>query len=265
MFNNIKKFLEGLRRSFGRTSEDFFLKGIARDKVPLHVAIVMDGNGRWAAQRGLPRLVGHRAGANAIREVVSLAPEIGVKYLTLYTFSIENWRRPEEEIKGLMSLIDEMLQREVGELHQKGVKVNVIGRLSQMPNFIQRSFQDAMELTKNNQSLTLNIALNYGGRAEIIDAVKEICRVIKEKSLNPELIDEETLAKYLYTANIPDPELFIRTSGELRISNFLLWQIAYSELYVTPVLWPDFKRKDFLEAIYVFQQRKRRYGGLEED
>lgn len=265
MFVSFNRLAEGLRRSFGRRSEDFFLKRIARDKVPVHVAIVMDGNGRWAAQRGLPRLAGHRAGANAIREVVGLAPEIGVKYLTLYTFSIENWRRPEGEIKGLMSLIDEMLQGELSELHQKGVKINVIGRLSQMPNFIQKSFQDAMELTKSNESLTLNIALNYGGRAEIVDAVREISRAVKEKSLSPESINEEIIAKHLYTANIPDPELFIRTSGELRISNFLLWQIAYAELWVTPVLWPDFKRRDFLEAIYAFQQRKRRYGGLEED
>jgi len=265
MFNNLRKLLQGLRPSQEGKNEDFFLKRIDRNRVPVHVAIIMDGNGRWAVQQGLPRLAGHRAGAEAVREVVSLCPEIGVKYLTLYTFSVENWRRPREEVESLISLIGERLEQEIDELNQKGVRIQVLGRLSEMPDFIQKSFRQAIELTKNNQLLTLNVALNYGGRAEIVDAVRGIGLAVKTGKLKPEAIDEEVIAQHLYTADIPDPELLIRTSGELRLSNFLLWQIAYTELWVTPVLWPDFKRRHFLEAIYAFQQRKRRYGGLEED
>ncbi|MEW6188703.1 MAG: isoprenyl transferase [Actinomycetota bacterium] len=241
------------------------MKRIDPQRVPAHVAIIMDGNGRWATKRGLPRLAGHRAGANAIREVVRTAPEIGIKCLTLYTFSKENWQRPKEEIEGLIGLFEEMLRKEVNELHKNNVKLKVIGHLHEFPESTQRCFKEAMELTKNNEGLVLNVALNYGGRTEIMDAVRQIAQVVKSGNMDADSITEETLRDHLYTADIPDPELLIRTSGELRVSNFLLWQIAYTELWVTPILWPDFTRKDFLQAIYEFQRRKRRFGGLETD
>lgn len=261
MLGILKGALESLRQI---RNEDFFLSHLDRDKVPAHVAVIMDGNGRWAAQRALPRIAGHRAGAKAVREIVNTAPEIGVKYLTLYTFSLENWKRPSEEVNSLMALIGEKLNEELPELHQKGVRIRVIGRLKEMPEFLQRSFEEAVKLTADNKLLTLTVALNYGSRAEIADAVKKIAQKAWEKKLDPGSITEEMVSGFLYASDIPDPELLIRTSGELRLSNFLLWQSAYTELWVTKANWPDFKRRDFLQAIYDFQQRRRRYGGLED-
>lgn len=257
------RFRESLRRLLTGSREDFFLKSIDRAKVPAHVAIIMDGNGRWAAQRGLPRLAGHKAGEAAIKRIVRTAPEVGVKYLTLYTFSVENWRRPEDEVSGLMKLFRETLEQELTELHENGVQIHVIGRLQELLEETRSAFERAIELTKNNQRLVLNIALNYGGRTEILDAVNAL---IQEASRGETpTVDESLFSKYLYTAGSPDPELLIRTSGEFRVSNFLLWQIAYTELWVTPVLWPDFSENDFYQAIYEYQQRKRRFGGLDED
>lgn len=254
-----------LRTFFKRSREDFFLDQIDKKSMPAHVAIIMDGNGRWARQRGLPRIAGHRAGAKAIRAVVRTAPEIGIKYLSLYTFSVENWKRPEGEVRGLMRLFEERLAEEIDELDRNGVKLIVLGRLNELPNSTQVAFRDAMERTAGNKKLVLNIALNYGGRTEILDAVKRLAEKAAKKEIDPNKIDCDSISSLLYTGDQPDPELLIRTSGEQRISNFLLWQIAYAELWITPVLWPDFSRKDFLQAIYDFQQRKRRFGGLDED
>lgn len=243
-----------------RVSENFFLKRIDPKRVPRHVAIIMDGNGRWAAKRGLPRLAGHRAGARAIREVVELAPQIGVEYLTLYTFSMENWRRPKDEVSGLMSLFEEMLEREIDELDSQNVQIRVIGRLDELPLSTKVKFEESVVRTAKNAGLKLLIALNYSGRAEIIDAVKSLLEKCKAGEIGVEHLSEEQISSELYTAGVPDPDLVIRTSGELRISNFLLWQIAYAEFWVSDTLWPDFGRIDFLQAIYDFQQRRRRFG-----
>ncbi len=258
-------FIKSLRTPFSRFREDLFFKRIDLTKVPKHVAIIMDGNGRWAAKRGLPRLAGHRAGAEAIRRTIRAAADVGVKYLTLYAFSVENWKRPRDEVRGLMNLFEETLRKELQELHEKGIKINVIGHLEELSKSTQRCFREAMELTANNKEMILNIALNYGGRVEIADAAREIARAVRDGKMALESIKPETLADYLYTSGSPDPELLIRTSGELRVSNFLLWQIAYTELWVTAALWPDFEKADFYQAIYEFQQRKRRFGGLEAD
>ncbi len=254
-----------LRTFFRRSREDFFIGRIDKALVPQHVAIIMDGNGRWAKQRGLPRIAGHHSATNAIREVIEAAPEIGVKYLTLYTFSVENWSRPKEEVNSLMKLFEERLAAEIDELDRKGVKINVLGRLEQLPASTQKAFRNGMARTANNSRLVLNLALNYGGRTEIVDAVKALMKQVLAGEIKPEQINAELISSQLHTSGQPDPELLIRTSGELRISNFLLWQIAYTELWMTPILWPDFSREDFFEAIYDFQMRKRRFGGLEED
>lgn len=254
----MKRFLprSGLRKK--RTeSEDFLLNKVKSGDVPKHIAIIMDGNGRWAAKRGLPRLAGHRAGVTAIREIIEIAPRVGVEYLTLYTFSVENWRRPKDEVTGLMSLFEEILRKEIDELHKNGVRLGVIGRYNELPESTRRQFDLGIEKTAGNDGLKLLIALNYSGRAEIVDAVKKI---IDDRSA-ADSVNEEAIAANLYTAGIPDPDLVIRTSGEMRISNLLLWQIAYSEIWVTDILWPDFRKIDFLEAIDDFQKRKRRFGG----
>lgn len=261
MRESFKNVWESLR---GKRDEDFFLERIDKEKVPGHVAVIMDGNGRWAAQKGLPRIVGHAAGTEAVRETIKAASEIGVSFLTLYTFSSENWKRPAEEVKALMRLINEKLEAELPDLHQRGVRIRVIGELGQMPDFLQKSFNEAMELTAKNQGLNLVVALNYGARGEIVNAARRIAEEIIQNKLQPEEITEDILASYLYTADVPDPELLIRTSGEMRLSNFLLWQAAYAELWITPVYWPDFSRKHFFQAIYDFQQRHRRYGGVED-
>lgn len=265
MLDASKGFFKSLRTFSKRHREDFFLKHIDRKGIPAHVAIIMDGNGRWAKQRGLPRVAGHRAGAKAIREVVRAAPEVGVEYLTLYTFSVENWKRPRNEVDSLMGLFETRLTEEIDELDESGVKINVVGRLHELRDSTRQAFCNAMQRTAKNSKLTLNIALNYGGRTEILDATRSLAEKVKKGQIEPDQIDYEMIHRSLYTRGQPDPELLIRTSGEQRVSNFLLWQIAYAEIWVTPVLWPDFTRVDFLEAVYEFEQRTRRFGGLDED
>jgi undecaprenyl diphosphate synthase len=230
--------------------------------VPAHVAVIMDGNGRWAARRGLPRIAGHRAGAKAIEEVISSAIECGVRYLTLYSFSTENWSRPRDEVTALMGLFVEVLNAKMPDLMEQRVRVRVIGRLDEMPARTAEAFRDAMADTAGNDVLDLIIALNYGGRAEIADAARSIATDIASGTLEVGDVDEEAVAARLYTAGVPDPELLVRTSGEMRLSNFLLWQIAYSEIVVVDTLWPDFGRDDLLEAVVEYQGRERRFGGL---
>jgi undecaprenyl diphosphate synthase len=226
------------------------------DKVPQHVAIIMDGNGRWAKQRGLPRLAGHRAGTENLRRIIEACVEFGVKYLTIYAFSTENWGRPEDEVSGLMGIFDEVFERELTELHKQGAKLNHIGRLDEVRESLREKVIKGMELTKDNKRLVLNVAFNYGGRDEIVQAVKGIIRDgVKAENVNADLI-----ADHLYTAGMPDPDLVIRTSGEQRISNFLIWQAAYAEWVFPETLWPDFGREELLAAIQEFGKRERRYG-----
>lgn len=228
---------------------------------PRHVAVIMDGNGRWAAKRGLPRLAGHQAGVRAVRESIAAAIELGIGCLTIYSFSSENWRRPADEVAGLMRLFVEVLERELAQLERLDVRVRVIGDLAGLPRATADAFAAAEERTRENRSLTLCVALNYGGRAEIVDAVRWIARAAADGRIDPSAVGEDTIAEHLSTAGVADPDLLIRTSGELRVSNFLLWQIAYAEFWVTPVLWPDFRRIDLLRAVVEFQRRERRFGG----
>lgn len=226
------------------------------DTLPVHVAIIMDGNGRWARARGLPRLAGHRAGVENLRRLLEAAVEYGVKYLTIYAFSTENWQRPEEEVRGLINILEEVIDRELDQLHKNGVQLHHIGRLERLSPKLQRKVRSAIELTKNNDRLILTVAWNYGGRDEIVYAIQ---RMLSD-GIPAEAVTEEMISSYLYTAGTPDPDLIIRTSGELRMSNFLIWQSAYSEWYLTPTFWPDFGPDELLEALHDFAQRERRYG-----
>jgi len=228
---------------------------------PEHVAIIMDGNGRWAKKHGLPRIAGHRAGAKSVKEAITSARECGVKILTLYTFSTENWKRPKHEVDALFKLLESYIDKELHNLNKNDIKLSVIGRMEGLPYTVREKLADAMEKTKDNRSLTLNLALNYGSRAEIVDAVHKIIDECQSQRLKADEIDENTFSGFLYTKNIPDPDLLIRTSGEMRLSNFLLWQLSYSELYVTKKLWPDFKKDDFKKAIAEYKNRERKYGG----
>jgi undecaprenyl diphosphate synthase len=230
--------------------------------IPKHIAIIMDGNGRWATQKGLPRSAGHRAGVEALREIIQWSSEVGIKYLTLYAFSTENWKRPREEVNFLMALLQEYIEKEIEELHRKQVKISFIGRIEDIPSNSQKSISFALQKTKGNQGLNVIFALNYGGRAEIVDAVKKVAEEYHMGKVALHRIDETYFSEKLYTAGTPDPELLIRTSGELRISNFLLWQLAYTELWITKVLWPDFTKKHLLQAIEDFNERHRRFGGI---
>ena len=225
-------------------------------RVPNHVAIIMDGNGRWARRKGLPRVEGHRRGAEVVENVVRWSAEFGIKYLTLYTFSTENWRRPKEEIEFLFSLLVEKLETKVPELIKENVRLRFMGRLEDLPEKLKNKCREAEEMTKSNDGLNLIIALNYGGRAEIVDAVR---RILREGATE---VNEEDFRKYLYLPDVPDPDLIIRTSGEMRLSNFLLWQSAYSELYFTEKLWPDFTKDDFIKALEDYSKRERRFGGV---
>ncbi|MEI8133377.1 MAG: isoprenyl transferase [Leptolinea sp.] len=229
---------------------------IPLEKIPQHVAIIMDGNGRWALQRGLPRLAGHKAGTENLRRVIRSTVEFGVKYLTIYAFSTENWGRPPEEVKGLMYILEDVIDRELNELHKEGVQLRHIGRLERLAPSLQEKVLDAINVTKNNDRLVLNIAFNYGGRDEIIQAIQ---RMMKD-GISPEKVTDELVNQYLYTAGVPDPDLIIRTSGELRVSNFLIWQAAYSEWYITPTFWPDFDKDEYRRALEAFAHRDRRYG-----
>jgi undecaprenyl diphosphate synthase len=226
--------------------------------VPTHVAIIMDGNGRWALARGLPRLAGHRAGTENLRRIITACVEFGVKYLTIYAFSTENWGRPAEEVDGLMHIVEDVIDRELAELHKQGVQLRHIGRLERLDPKLQKKVLNAVELTSKNERLVLNVAFNYGGRDEIICAIQKMIR----DGLQAEEIDADVVTRYLFTAGTPDPDLIIRTSGELRISNFLIWQAAYSEWYVTKTYWPDFDKEEFRKALDTFSRRDRRYGGL---
>ena len=229
--------------------------------IPRHVAIIMDGNGRWAKKRGLPRIAGHRAGAKSVKEAIKGARESGVQVLTLYTFSTENWNRPKYEVAALFKLLENYIDREAEGLHKNGIRLSVIGRIEGLPETTRNKLAAVIEKTKDNKSLTLNLALNYGSRTEIVDAVRKIAGDCQSHKLEVADIDERTFASYLYTKEIPDPDLLIRTSGEMRVSNFLLWQISYAEFYVTKKLWPDFKKADFKKAVADYQERERRYGG----
>ena len=226
--------------------------------VPLHVAIIMDGNGRWARQRGLPRLAGHRAGTENIRRIMEACVEFGVKILTLYAFSTENWSRPRDEVEGLMGLISQVIDRELDSLRKNGVQLRHLGSLSGLPPHLQKSVQDAVAVTTSGDRLITNIAFNYGGRSEIVAAVRQMMT----EGIPPDLVTEQTLSQHLYTGSQPDPDLIIRTAGEMRLSNFLIWQAAYSEFYATPVFWPDFDRSELLKAITAYAQRTRKFGGL---
>ncbi len=230
--------------------------------LPKHIAIIMDGNGRWARRRGLPRVAGHRAGIRAAREVVETCSQLKVFYLTLFAFSVENWKRPKAEVNFLMKLLRTYIRKDLPTLVRNNVRLQMIGRTEQLPAPVRQDLQNAIRATEQNTGLSLNVALNYGARAEIVDALNAIVREIKSNGLEDRIIDEELISRHLYTVGMPDPDLLIRTSGELRVSNFLLWQIAYSEIWVTPTLWPDFTKRDLLEAILDYQRRDRRYGGL---
>lgn len=226
------------------------------DKIPTHVAIIMDGNGRWARARSLPRLAGHRAGVENLRRVLEACVEFGIQYLTIYAFSTENWNRPVNEVRGLMNILEEVIDRELQKLNEKGVQLRHIGRLERLLPELQDKVRHAIELTRNNQKLVLNIAWNYGGRAEIVDAIQQIVA----DGISPDEVKEDLVSRYLYTADCPDPDLIIRTAGELRVSNFLIWQGAYSEWYIASTYWPDFDREELFKALCEYASRERRFG-----
>lgn len=226
------------------------------ERVPEHVAIIMDGNGRWALKRGRPRLAGHHAGTENLRRIIRASVEFGIKYLTIYAFSTENWGRPPEEVDGLMRILEDVIDKELAELNEQGVQIRHLGRLDQLSPRLQKKLVQAVDSTKQNSRLVLNVAFNYGGRDELVQAIQQMIRDgVPAEDISPELVN-----RYLYTAGVPDPDLIIRTSGELRISNFLIWQSAYSEWYVTPIFWPDFGKEEFRKALDEFIQRDRRYG-----
>ena len=234
--------------------------GIDLSSIPSHVAVIMDGNGRWAKKRALPRLLGHREGYKALRGILLAASELGLKFLTVYAFSAENWRRPEDEVKGLMSLIEKAARDELRLMHQNNVRVNVSGRIDQLPKGLQQALLDGVETTKNNTGITFTLAVNYGGRAEIVDAVRNMVA----EGVEEDEVTEEAISQHLYNPDHPDPDLMIRTAGEMRWSNFLLWQGAYCELYVTEKTWPEFTPEDLLDAVKTYQQRTRKFGAVVE-
>lgn len=249
-----------MKRNLSNKAKDVLSKFKDEASVPNHIAIIMDGNGRWAKKRGLPRAAGHKSGVETVREVLESCVALGVKYLTLYTFSTENWKRPKDEVSTLMRLIVQSLHNELDEMHKNGVKLNTIGELEKLPVEVQKEIKDALKKTENNTTITLNLALSYSGRTEITDTVRKIAELYAEGKIEKHEINEELISSSLYTKDIPDPDLMIRSGGEYRISNFLLWQLAYSELYVTDVLWPEFTYKDLIKAVKDFQKRERRFG-----
>jgi undecaprenyl diphosphate synthase len=241
-----------------------FKEHIDFNNLPRHIAVIMDGNGRWAKKKGAMRIFGHRNAVQAVKDVTECCGELGVKFLTLYAFSTENWNRPKDEVEGLMELLVNTLKQEIGTLMENQVKLITIGETSHLPPNCQKNLEWAINETKNNSGLTLILALSYSGRWEILKAVKQIASDVKEGKLGLEAINEQSFENYLQTSGIPDPELLIRTSGELRVSNFLLWQIAYTELFITPTLWPDFRKEHLYEAVWAYQQRERRFGKTSE-
>ncbi len=236
------------------------MPNIETQKLPLHVAIIMDGNGRWARQRTLNRIRGHEEGAESVREIVRISREIGIRWLTLYAFSEENWRRPKLEINALMSLLKRFLKAELNEMLENGIRFQTIGRINRLPEGIQQTIQATTAATSKNEDMVLTLALSYGGRQELTDAIKGIARRIESGDLRPTDINERLVSEALYTSGMPDPDLLIRTSGECRVSNFLLWQLAYTEIYISPTLWPDFRKAEYLRALENYQRRERRFG-----
>jgi len=229
-------------------------------KLPGHIAIIMDGNGRWAKKNALRRLAGHKKGARSVRSVVRACRRLGVRYLTLFAFSVENWQRPKEEVTALMSLLEEYLQSEIGEMQDKNIRLRVIGHIERFPQRTREILLHTIEETSRNDGMVLTLALSYGGRDEIVEGVKKVIRAVREGRIDGDDITRETFSRYLYTSDIPDPDLLIRTSGEYRVSNFLLWQMAYTEMYFTDILWPDFTEEALFDAIVDFQNRERRFG-----
>jgi undecaprenyl diphosphate synthase len=240
--------------------EDALARQVHFDRLPAHVAVIMDGNGRWAAQRHLPRVEGHRAGIDAVRDIVETSARLGIQVLTLYAFSVENWKRPAAEVSTLMMLLKRYLRSELSTLLKNDIRFKVVGRMEDLAPDVQAELRDAEAKTSKNRGMEFNIALNYGGRAEIVEAAKRIITA----GVPADTLDEAKFSEYLYTAGQPDPDLLIRTSGEMRVSNFLLWQIAYAEIWVTDTLWPDFRARHLLEAIVAYQKRDRRYGGIKQ-
>jgi undecaprenyl diphosphate synthase len=243
------------------TPEAGLLKRIDRNRLPKHVAVIMDGNGRWAGLRKLPRVAGHRAGIESVRDIVESSARLGLQVLTLYAFSVENWKRPRKEVLTLMNLLKEYVRLELKNVHKNNIRFRAIGRIEELDPSVRTELERAVRLTRENSGMLLNVALNYSGRAELVDTFNRLLQEIGQNGHKPP-VDEKLISQFLYTAGIPDPDLLIRTSGEMRISNFLLWQIAYSEIYITPTFWPDFRRRHLLEAIFEYQQRERRYGGI---
>jgi undecaprenyl diphosphate synthase len=234
-------------------------------RLPAHIAIIMDGNGRWAKKRNLPRVEGHRVGIDNIRDIIKAAEELKLGYITFFAFSTENWKRPKHEVSMLMISLERFLKKEMQDLNERNIRFKAIGRAEPVPQKLQRDLKDAQELTKNNTGLTVILAFNYGSRAELVDAAKKISQSVQKGDINLAEIDEHLFAKFLYTAGIPDPDMLIRTSGEMRISNFLLWQLSYAELYFTKTYWPDFKKVDLIKAIKDFQKRDRRFGDIKKE
>lgn len=260
----IKKLLNWWRRDNGvlRTDEKYLMQNINFEQLPNHIAIIMDGNGRWAQRRGMPRVYGHREGVESLREIVKVCNELKVPALTVYAFSTENWKRPQDEVNALMNLLVEYIYKEIDELDENKVQIRAIGRLHKLPEKCREAVTYARERTADNDGLIFNLALNYGGRSELVDATRLICKKVSNGQISFEDIDEQLLSSHLYTAGLPDPDLLIRPSGDYRISNFLLWQLAYTEFWHTDVMWPDFRRVNLLQAIYDYQNRERRFGGL---
>ena len=258
---NPAELLQAADRRLSR-EEARLLEAVDAERLPKHVAVIMDGNGRWAQRRHLPRVAGHRAGVQSAREVIETCARLKIEALTLYAFSMENWRRPKAEIDFLMRLLREYLRKELPVIHKNNIRLLVIGRPDQLPEEVRRDVEQAMRLTAPNTGMKLAVALNYGGRAELVDAFNAILDHVRHNGVDTFRVDEQTIAEHLYTAGLPDPDLLIRTSGEMRVSNFLLWQIAYAEIYVTEMLWPDFSRAQLFEALLDYQKRERRYGGL---
>ena len=243
-----------------QTELQYLPPDLKQELLPRHVAVIMDGNGRWAKRQGLPRIVGHKAGVNALKDLLHCCKDWGIKALTAYAFSTENWKRPQEEVEFLMTLFQRVLRQELREMVEENVQIQFVGDLSALPKALQREISRSMAETKNNQSIKFTVATNYGGRQEILQACRAIAQKVREGILKPEEISEEVFESHLYTAGIGDPDLLIRTSGEMRLSNFLLWQMAYGEIYISDALWPDFNRSEFHRALSAYQQRERRFG-----
>ena len=251
-----------LGKIIDKTNTDLSKK-IDKQKVPKHVAIIMDGNGRWATKKGLPRSFGHNKGVSVLKEIIKASKKLGCKVLTVYAFSTENWTRPTKEVDFLINLFEKVLKKEIGEIYQEGIKIKFVGDLSPFPETLKSIFNNSEDLTKNNKNFTLNVCVNYGGRQEIVKVAKELALKSFSGEINPSEVNEELFNSELLKQGINDPELLIRTSGEKRISNFLLWQLAYSEIYISDVLWPDFNESEFIKAIIDYQSRNRRFGGIE--